>query len=302
MLDYSEFLTTADISQDGHIVGMSAHTERHPVYKTEAVDCKFSVRFTLEQAGLAYELLRRFPGDISFSIRSALAQLGIDAFHPDCTETEIDGTSFITHTLITHLDEGRSEPVFNALRHVAGQGKQPSFSRVSLLPDQAIVPQNELLESIAKQRLELSADVLILPDGKMCLPLEHIQYFFDDSLRTPEALERIIAGSARGAIKDARTSQPALPEQLHAREFLVTGANISTPDFHIVLENMTFIRGEVSSIVHSASFFLDAGRTVKGAGDRQLELWNADGGSVQTADIQAVARAYRPSRILPAFV
>lgn len=290
--DYS----AAMVSEDGCLMDAGTVVSQHPVYRTAAVEGRVFIPLTPEQAALAEEIIKHGIGSIRILLRSALGQLGIDGFHPDVTVIRMAGQGLEVETLVTHLDGPNSREAMMALTTLVGAPTKPPIGRAALLPDASLRNKREVRRLIRDEELCVAEAAQVGDRGELLLPVEPVRYTFGPKVRELATIVDMLRGSARGVLKEHRTEHP-LPDMLKSREFLVAGVHVDTPYNHVILDRVVQVGGEVSDIVHTEAVGLIAGRTVLGAGNRQVELWNANGRPVKVKDMQVVGRVYAPSVI-----
>lgn len=296
-MDHEPLLNLAHVTNDGYLTAVSDHSEKHPEFGTDGYQASFRFPLTPEQLFVAGAMFSEHLGQTRFILRSALGQLGLNAGDALTTDMRLDGYAIVGNTLLTHFDRARSEPVLEAIKSFAKTAHVP-IGRAALLPDASRLHRAAVQDLLRSGDLSVSSAAGMDEDGSLLLPLENMEFKFDDAVRTPDVLQRLIAGSARAVLKQHRIlPTPGRPNKLQPRRFLVTGVHLETHTHHVFLRSILQTRGLLSRVVHTEAAGLIAGRTRKNGGDRQFEIVNFGDCKESTKTMRVIADVHRPAHI-----
>lgn len=289
-------MASAMITSDGHAVHIGTETVQHPVYRTPSFELRASLPLTAQEALLYAHLQSQGGGVARFHIRSALAQLGLDAFHPATLDVRLTDGSLDILTLITSFNGEGGQRVIECMRGMIQRAQKPRIMHAGLFPHAARVSSAEVIKALVEQESLIINGSDIYDDGSIGLVPAAPLYSFADTLCTDGLIQSILLGDGRATLASIRTESSELPLEMHSKAFLVTGVDVHTRDHHVVLRREVLSGGVHANVVHGESCILQAGRTR--GGSRQLELWNANGKAQVTQSLRIVADVYKASTII----
>lgn len=285
----------ARVTGDGYAVFIGDDPVVHPVYQTQSFVLLAELPLTPEEAALYVELIQHDSGVVRLHIRSALAQLGVDAFHPTSLSMQLEDGLLKIETLITSFNGDMGMRVINDMRELIHKGEMPRIMHAGLLPHTARVQSGTEVEKLCKEGSLKIDNADIYADGSIGLPPQGAVYHFREQACTHDAICSILLGEGRATLASLREEECELPELIFSGDFLVTGVDLHTKDHHVVLRRETLEGDRTSSVIHGESCVLHAGRTR--GGTRQLELWNAHGRTQKVPALRVVADLYRASAV-----
>lgn len=269
----------AQATADGHLEWLSRDSEPHPRYELEAFRAHVRIPLGPGQRQVL-EDIQAGAGEVRYSIRSALAQPGIDGFDPESTQIlKFDQTSALVTTLLTDWRQQTGSTILGILRTLAARKLQPRIVRQVLLPHAARIPAQE---------------TVLRPAGTdewtLALPLAREEYRILDATITERSIsEMLFNGSARKHLEKIRHRSPDLPEAIPGGEFFLGGVEAPVLPYHLVLRQHTQAAdGSETAVMHGHSCLFDAGRA-----HRQLEMLNTGKQPVPLGGLNVLAYAYR---------
>lgn len=285
----------AMITGDGAAVHIGTRQEVHPVYGTPSFELHARLPLGTEEVALYQELTAHGTGFARLHIRSALAQLGLDAFHPSCAASRLHEGELVIETLITAFNGETGYRVIDRMRELIASGASVRVMHAGLFPHVSRVATAEDVRAlVGGGELDINgAD--IYADGSVGLVPASPLYRLREGALTAEAIDAIVTGPGRASLLSLWSAPGELPPHIASKEFLVTGVGVHTRDHHVVLRREVLTGGEHAEVVHGESCILQAGRTRGGA--RQLELWNRNGKVQPTAELRVVADLYRAAEV-----
>ncbi len=226
--------------------------------------------------------------EVRLTIRSALAQLGLDGGVVEETNIRINSDHALVTTVLTEWHE---TPVIDAIANVARERIRVSIGRLALLPQEAKVPYEELADE------DLPFEHTYVGDDRISIPLGVDAYRYDGGHLSRREVEEILrAPSAREALAQHRQTRPdALlnPEEY----FHLASMHVNAPSHHVVLRNEVLRHGKVvPSLRHGNAMFLDRHRT---RGERQAELFGQLLGYGKPTEYSLLADIYRAAPVDP---
>lgn len=237
----------AYITPEAGLQKMGSLVRPHPRYDTGAVSARLHCDIPRDHVALADEILRQKTGIIRTHVRSALAQLGIQAFEDAYTTYELKGSTLVIDTLLTDLRAGRGSHTIAALYTLFRQHPKGHLrlAHTGLFPDEAKVKEISF---------PIQTGYTI---GKQFAPTE---------------IGDMLAGSAREWIQRHRHEMPALPGTLDTGAFFLGGIDAKALNGHTVLiDPDAEVDGAPSAVSHLHSHILQKGRSHE---LRQVELFN----------------------------
>jgi len=289
-------MASAMITSDGHAVHIGTEATQHPIYGTPSFELRASLPLTEGEALLYGELQSQSSGVTRFHIRSALAQLGLDAFHPATVDVRFKDGGLDIITLITSFNGDRGQRVIECMRAMIQQAQKPRIMHAGLFPDATRVSSAALVAALVEQESLIINGSDIYDDGSIGLVPAAPLYTFEDNLCTDDLIHSILVGDGRATLASVRSEESDLPKAMHSKAFLVTGVDVHTRDHHVVLRREVLSGGVHANVVHGESCILQAGRTR--GGSRQLELWNANGKAQITESLRIIADLYKTSTVI----
>lgn len=272
----------AHVTGDGYIRRLGVAVQRQ---HGRSVPAEIIVPMTGRELRLAHGLNN---AEIRLSIRSALAQLGLDGGLIDETNIVMESD----HARVTtELTEWHGTPVIDAIANVAREGVRVAVGRLALLPADAKVPYEEFADE------DLPFEHTYIGRDRIAIPLGVDVYRYDGGrLRRREVEEILRAPSAREALAQHRQNQPnAFLDP--AEHFHLASMHVETPKHHVVLSSDVFRHGKlVQSLRHGNALFLDAGRT---RGERQAELFGQLPSYGRPSEYALAADVYRAAPVDP---
>jgi len=244
--------SSALLSGDGNITGMSDISQKYPFADAKAYEARVHIPLSESQLALARQAFSDGGevATVSGVLRSALAQLSFDACHPERTELSLvsDGVEMTTHIAVLHEDV--SERLLTALRSV----QRARLAYMFLAPKEAYA-------------------------GTVQVPLEKQDaYEFDLSCLSDDQVSALFAPdstvSARRTIESVRR-RVDFPSHLPSGQMLVCG--IATP---LVLGEHWVLHPDTRHDDHTKAELFHGGAMVLAAGRpevRQAELINPNG-------------------------
>lgn len=221
------------------------HLKPHPVFGTPSMHATFRIKLNNSAAQLAEEILKHRTGQIRWHVRSALAQLGLEAFGDEYSECFLRGNRLIMDTHLTDLRVPDRSPTLEALRYLFHTKKKGSFrvAHAGLFPDAA-------------------------RQGKVSFPIEAAYRL--DRMFGHEEIEQMLSGSARKWIEDHRYSVP-VPETIDQGAYFLGGIDVRGHNGHtVLLDPVVEVDGTESLLGQSQSPILQKKRS--GSGYRQVEI------------------------------
>jgi len=293
--EFEPFFDLAHVTGDGVVVGVSEKVQRHPVYGTDAYEMALHLPLFEHEAEQYSELVRHGIGHVRGHVRSALAQMGNTAFHPDSFEHVLHGDMLHISTLVTNLNGEAGQRSIDVMRDLAREKHEPRFMHAGLLPDHARLSSREEIQD-AQQRggIIVASDADLYVDGSIGLPHNTV-YEFHDAAFTREQIAKILLNEGRANLESNRRSAHGFPETFTKGQFLVTGAELRSVDYHVVLRPSLVVGTEKISAFQLESPVLHAGRTNRGL--RQFEVYAPEDYAVSLADTRVVADFYKASVI-----
>lgn len=293
-LQTQPFTALAHITQDGIATQLGSERLLHPAYGTDAYGLRVSLTLTPHESELYREFVERHTGEVRWHVRSFMAQLGLDAFHPSSTSSRLQGDQLEIDTLLTNLNGEKGVRAIEMQRSLMQQGHEPRVMHAGLLPHAAKVCTAAVVRLLlASRKLAIAPDADVYGDGAIGLPPNEIVYRFRDEAWTEQSIAAMLLGQGRETLFSMRDEQDSLPVYLGPREFLVTGVKLETTNHHVVLRRTVVADGERTKIIHGESCVLHAGRTR--AGWRQFEIFNTGNAPQLTETMRVVADLYRAS-------
>lgn len=285
----------AMITGDGAAMHIGTRQEAHPVYGTPSFGLRARLPMNAEEVALYEELTGNGTGFARLHIRSALAQLGLDAFHPSCTASRLHEGALVIESLITAFNGEVGYRVIDRMRELVSLDVPVRVMHAGLFPHVSRLETAEAVHALVSGgTLDINgAD--IYADGSVGLVPASPLYRLREGALTAEAIDAIVTGQGRASLLPLWSAPGELPAHIASKEFLVTGVGVHTRDHHVVLRREVLTGGKHAEVVHGESCILQAGRTRGGA--RQLELWNRNGKTQPTAELRVVADLYRAAEI-----
>jgi hypothetical protein len=284
----------AHVSSDGCALKIGMDAIEHPIYGTTSYYLLAALTLSPEEKCL-YECAESGDGLFRLHIRSALAQLGVDAFHPSCAKIVMTENVLRIETLITSFNGEGGMHVISRIRTLIDQGVFPRIMHAGFFPKAAkLQTAAQVNELITSQSLYIG-DADTYADGSVGLIPADPLYTFRREAITSESIDTILMGHGRATLVKLRGKSAALPEQLLPGAFIVTGVNVETKDHHVVLRREVLTDGVHAKVVHGESCILQAGRTR--GGSRQLELWNTNGTPQPLKKLRVVADIYKAAAV-----
>lgn len=282
------------ITSDGKAMHIGNDTTVHPAYGTPSFELRAELVLTPEEAALYKELTEKGTGVARLHIRSALAQLGVDAFHPAVLDMRLEGDTLVIETLITSFNGETGMAVIERMRRLIAEQTFPRIMHAGLFPHVARVGSAEEVKALVADGSLRIGGTDIYPDGSIGLtPAFPLYRFRTDAL--DDVIDGILTGEGRSTLMSLWENLDVLPSAMRSREFIVTGVEVETTHHHVVLRREVLTDGVHAEVVHGESCILQAGRTR--GGSRQLELWNANGHPQRTDALRIVADLYKASAI-----
>lgn len=262
------------------------------VFDVPAHEVTLDVTLDREQRRMA-EVVTDEGGRIQALVRSAIAQLGIDIDVDNIrlrhSTLEVQGHLLVTPNSAAERVMERMLRLHRLMELVVG--------RAMIIPHMSRLSREEVIREI--DELRLNADgASVHENGSLLMPLQPDAHVFRTDQPSEEVLESILTGkkSGRQALQEVRTVGQR-PSQLLPREFVVGEIDLHTRDCHVLLEPKTFdAAGNTTTAIHLGAFLLDAGRTQHSA--RHVELWNANGNTIDLDTLHVSAGVYRAGKIL----
>ena len=282
------------VTKDGVITGMGNHPDSHREYRTGAYGLRVQIPLSREEQFLAQRVLKnRGMGMLRLVVRSCIAQLGVDAFHPDVTDVRIQSGHMVVETLVANYSTDPGNHIMDALRAVSNHGRA-KFARAAILPESATLSAQRIDDALVARTIRAPGAVVVETKGVdvLALPLRHdFHYAFQYDQLPHDRLIRMIMGNGRDVLRSARPPRDGLPEVLRPHGFFVGAIDIDYTKYHLVLEPETIRNGVSSPLVHGQSCVLDSERTGT-EGPVQVELRNINGTPETLSNLSMCARVY----------
>jgi hypothetical protein len=292
-------LYSALITEDGFATGLSEHIEKHPLYGTDSRELKMIIPLTEQERELAAKLHRgAVMGKQQRHVRSALCQLGVDAFDLKATSTRMIPEGEEITTLITSLSGEDGYRVIDQIEQMIGQGREAYVGRASLLPAIAKLRFSDVKDQMENGDIRAQGAKL-RPSGILAVPPMPVEYRFDLSKLSDSDLQDILAKhmSGRGRISqpDMRTELPTRPKTLEAGQFFVGKIDLNIRLSHAILGAVPEdAQGNPTKATHNSALAMDGGRTQDG--DRQVEV-RANGHPVDLDGMWFPVELYRAAKL-----
>ncbi len=273
-------LRHAQTTDDGTLLHVDTQPVPHPFCANlEAHIATVRIPLTPIQQ-LVLREIQNGAGTIRYSIRSALAQLGIDGFDVGTTTLDMEGTSARVTTLLSDWRRQTQSDVLRILADLSSAEHPPKIARLVLLPHEARL-------SVAETGLaHMKHD-----EHTLALPLADEHYRIRDDRLTAAFIWAMLSnGSAREHMTHVREKHEGLPSSIEPGEFFLGGVDISPQEFHLALRQHTAQNdGQQSPLLHGHSCFFDAGRC-----HRQVETRHTGRKTIVTLEgISILAEPYR---------
>lgn len=246
---------TAHVTGDGYVRRLGVAVPRD---YGRSVTAEIIVPMTGREIRLARGLNN---AEIRLTIRSALAQLGLDGGLIDETTIMMKSDhAFVT----TELTEWHESPVIDAIANVSREHIRVSVGRLALLPGSARASYHEFQDAIPFDHLRHE-------DDRIGIPLGVDTYHYDGGhLRRIEVEQILKSPSAREALAKHRQTNPSA-EFDPLQYFHLASMRVDSPRYHIALRNEVLKHHKlITTARHGNAMLLDAGRTM---GERQAELF-----------------------------
>ncbi len=178
--------------------------------------------------------------------------------------------------------------------------REIAVGRLALASPEDALPQAEVLDALAKDRLLLPEDAdpeeCIAEDGRIELPLEQLQYLFCEPNFDEDAMRRVLRFGKHG-LDGMQDMVRGLPRELRGRQAFVGGIRMSIGPYVAIIERQTN-RPEVE---HLAARVLDGVRTTGIDHVRQVELFNKSTDAVPTEELAVRLRLFHATREVQEF-
>lgn len=295
--EFEPFFNLAHVTGDGVVVGVSDKRQVHPVYGTDAYEMELKLPLFKNEAEQYLELTSARIGDVRCHVRSAIAQMGNDAFHRDTLEHFIRGEVLMIRTLLTNLNGSKGQSVITTTRNLVHHGHEPRFMHAGLLPHHARVSQKEEMLVAQKEKvITVSSDADFYDDGSIGLPHKALYGFNDAAFTTEQIAQILMKEGGREILERNRFPVEEFPQKLQKGQFLVTGTDLRSVAYHVVLRPALVAEEGNIPAFQTESPVLHAGRTDT-PNHRQLEVIVQDDYEVPLRDTRVVAEFYRASVI-----
>lgn len=239
-------------------------------------------------------------GRVALHARSAIAQLAVDVTKhtlDECHASKQRNRVIVAGTLRAYTEEARALLATAAVLHA---DKQPvKLARISFLPDAARLKAIDVRGAIEQAQIRCPGGE-VQEDGSVLLPLLPERHFYNpNTVYTEQILRSVLLGqdSARSRISAHRTTVP-LPDLLNPGEFFVGGIDLDCVGHHAVLDSHVLCREAGTPVArHLTALFLDAGRTDKRGGTRQVEIVPVNGSPVNLHTARVRVEFFRAAHI-----
>jgi hypothetical protein len=286
----------AMVTEDGLAIYIGNDRTIHPFYKTVSFEMRVKLPLMPLEASLYRSLEDGSEGVVRLHIRSALAQLGVDAFHPSSVTMRLENDCLIIDTLITSFNGDTGLKVIERMRSLIADGRNPKVMHAGFFPHASRVSaETDVHSAIHNGSLKIGTGD-IYADGSIGLAPVSPLYRLRADAFVGDAIDRILTGEGRSILATLWEEPDLIPAKITSKEFLVTGVVLDTTHYHVVLRREVLTGGVHAEVVHGESCILQAGRTR--GGSRQLELWNTNGKDQETALLRVVADLYQASVIV----
>lgn len=293
--EYEPFFDLAHVTGDGVVVGVSNHVQRHPAYGTDAYEMELHLPLFEHEVEQYRELVTHGIGTVRGHVRSAIAQMGNTAFHSGTFEHSLRGEMLHVSTLVTNLNGEMGKRTIDVMRDLARQNHEPRFMHAGLLPHRArLSTKDEIQSAQQKGSIVVAPHADLYADGSIGLPHQTV-YGFHEAAYTQVEIAKILMDEGRANLACNRYPREALPDVLTKGQFLVTGAELKSVDYHVVLRPSLVVDGHKIAAFQLESPVLHAGRTNKGL--RQFEVYAPEDERVALAHTRVVADFYKASVI-----
>lgn len=125
---------------EGVLTGMSSSAQCYPDYHTPGFEVRINVQLPEGMRETFRQAIERTDGNIirpiDVHLRSGLAQAGLEAGHPSCTQVKMQGNAACITTMITDVNDLRRHPVLKMVRSMA-QERHVQMMELLYLPDEA---------------------------------------------------------------------------------------------------------------------------------------------------------------------
>src|SRR3989344_750228 len=120
----TSLLSSAHVTQDGVLTHLGRRPQKHPSHGTDAYELVMQVPLRPSEHQ-AIELLLADPalGSVRYSIRSSLAQLGVDGFDPEATTVVMESSKAIVTTFLRVLQKETGMRILDTLRAMILEGE-----------------------------------------------------------------------------------------------------------------------------------------------------------------------------------
>lgn len=286
------------ITRDGYVVSVGEDEVLHPVYNIPSYEMTVHLTLSPEELLLYRHISSSGEGVIRMHIRSSLAQLGVDAFHPSTSIVNIEGAILSISTLIVSFNGLIGQNVIGCIRGLSKNQIKPCVMHLGLFPHKTRVKSAHAVQDLIDKKLLRIDGADMYQDGSIGLVPIAPLYTYDSELCTENAISHILFGNGRKNLISLR-KEDALGDTLDPGVFLVCGVAIDTTQNHVVLRREVKTNTcQMTDVVHGESCILQAGRTR--GGSRQLELWNRGNAPINIRSLRIIADMYRADdSILP---